>query len=173
MFIYNWNLVQRNVFSIETKNGLTVHQICATAKEARSPYLESFNIETGGSNIPVEGFKEKLKNFRKCPSPLEGKDLNAGSYGTNPFMYNDREKKVIYGPDGVPEGSNGGIAKGLAKIHNMRLNIKTYSFGGTVNETTGNTTGAIRDVSIAFELLITQPKVRSCRRSIFGIPFKS
>ena len=165
--------MQRNVFLIETKNGLTVHQICATAKEARSPYLESFNIETGGSNIPVEGFKEKLKNFRKCPSPLEGEDLNAGSFGTNPFMYNDREKKVIYGPDGVPEGSNGGIAKGFAKMHNLKLNIKTYTSPGTVNETTGSTTGAYKDVSIAFELLIAQPKIILCRRSLFRSPLKS
>ena len=132
----------------ETKNGLTVHLICPTESEARAQYLESFNIETGSSNIPVEVFLEKLIKFNKCPSPLGGKRFNFAGYGTNPYMYNDRNKKVIIGSNGLPEGSNAGIASALAKTYNFTFSFTAYSFPGVINETSGNVTGAYREVSV-------------------------
>ena len=136
-------------FFAEKKNTIMVHLICPTMKKARAHYLESFEISRNDNNkVPtVEDFIEKLKRYRKCPSPLEGQHYEFAFKGTNPYMYNDQNKKVILGADGVPEGSNGGMAKAMAKMYNFSFNFTIYTFPGTINETSGTATSAYADVN--------------------------
>ena len=130
-----------------------VHLICPTMKKSRAHYLESFEISRNDNNkVPtVEDFIGKLKRFRKCPSPLEGQHYEFAFKGTNPYMYNDQNKKVIMGDNGLPAGSNGGMASAMARMYKFSFNYTIYTFPGSINETSGKAThgfGAVNNTSL-------------------------
>lgn len=84
---------------------------------------------------------------------MDGQHYEFAFYGTNPFMYNDKNKKIIYGPNGIPEGLNGGMATGMAKMYNFTFNVTTFTVLHTVNETTGNTTGGYAEVILSAQVM--------------------
>ena len=87
------------------------------------------------------------KLLLQCPHLFKGRTLNVVSRGNNPHMSSDINKNIIYGPDGVPTGSNGGIAKVLSKFFGSKLNVTTTSSGYIFDNKTRKWGGVFKDVS--------------------------
>ena len=48
----------------------------------------------------IVGIKKVLKSFKTCPVPRKDKPVRVGISGTNPLLYNDEKKQVIYDDKG-------------------------------------------------------------------------
>ena len=100
----------------------------------------------------ISTVKDIMVSFETCPTVLKDKTIKIGLTGTNPFLYNDEKKRVIYNADGFPMGSNGGIAAEFAKRFGYNVNITVYTSNPIYNTTTGKGSGYIVDVSNALLL---------------------
>ena len=85
--------------------------------------------------------------FQSCPHLFNGRVLNVVSRGNNPHMSNDITKKIIYGADGIPLGSNGGISKVLSKAFGSRLHMTVTSSGYYFDNKTRKWSGVFSEVS--------------------------
>jgi hypothetical protein len=56
-----------------------------------------------------------LTAWDKCPHALEGKNIRVGSQGTNPYIYTDYDRNIVYNEKGLPLGEYA--------TTNVRLNI--------------------------------------------------
>ena len=118
--------------------------ICPNQDPVKYQQISTKPIQTA-SSITSKVFI--LNAFDKCPHPLERKMIKISSIGTNPYLYNDEKKKPILGPNGIPLGSNGGIALNLAKLYNFKLNFTAADKPPVFNRTTGKWTSFVQDVS--------------------------
>ena len=48
----------------------------------------------------ILGLKKLLNSFKTCPVPRKDKPIRFGISGTNPLLYNDEKKQVIYDDKG-------------------------------------------------------------------------
>ncbi len=67
---------------------------------------------------------EFVKSFDLCPHALEGKTLKVGSIGTNPYVFTDFDRNVIFNEKGLPVGSNTAITETLGKIFGFEVDIQ-------------------------------------------------
>ena len=68
------------------------------------------------------------------------------SLGTNPYMYTDYNRTVIFNERGIPVGSNGGIAEALSRIFEFNLNMTVAKSQGVFDKKTGKWLGMAGDV---------------------------
>jgi len=85
--------------------------------------------------------------FKDCSHPLTGSIINIGSYGINPYVYRDENKEVIKDNNGVPLGSNGGIASALSKTYKFKIIISDFFQGPILNFTTKKWSGIFGEVN--------------------------
>ena len=78
-------------------------------------------------NFSVDDWSDLLKPWNKCPHPQAGKVVRVASNGPNPFMFTDYDRKIVNGEDGLPLGTNIGIAKTLAKVFNFSLAVRPFN----------------------------------------------
>ena len=48
----------------------------------------------------VSDFKKLLSSLESCPPPWRDKPVRVGIAGTNPLLYNDEKKKVLFDDKG-------------------------------------------------------------------------
>ena len=48
----------------------------------------------------VTDFKKLLSSLESCPVPMKDKLVKVGIAGTNPLLYNDKKKKVLFDDKG-------------------------------------------------------------------------
>jgi hypothetical protein len=89
----------------------------------------------------------KVLSFRQCPHPLQGQVVRVGSLGTNPFIYTDLNRSVVYGEDGFPLGANSGIAKSLSKMFGFDLKIVLFKSYDYFDSATGKWVGMSGEVT--------------------------
>ena len=89
-----------------------------------------------------------LETYTKCPHFLKGKTLQIGSFGGSPYMFIDFYNNVVYDEQGLPAGSNTGIAKTLSKVFGFKFNILIYNKQEYFNPATGKWSGILGDVII-------------------------
>ena len=82
-----------------------------------------------------------LKPFDECPHPLKGKTVRVASQGTNPFIFTDYERNVVYNDKGLPLGANTGIASSLSKVFGFQLEVKVLKEWDHYDNKTGKWTG--------------------------------
>ena len=97
-----------------------------------------------------------LQTVNQCPHPLHGKTLQVASLGPNPFIFTDFERNVHYNDQGLPLGSNTGIALTLGQVFGFKVNIllfKTYDYYDEKNARWVGIAGEVSDklkISIMF-----------------------
>jgi hypothetical protein len=89
----------------------------------------------------------KVLSFLQCPHPLQGQLVRVGSLGTNPFIYTDLNRSVVYGEDGFPLGANSGIAKSLSKMFGFDFKIVLFKSYDYFDAATGKWVGMSGEVT--------------------------
>ncbi len=106
---------------------MTVDLFCINSESKEAPFKRIiFNKQT-----LTEEWTDFLKNFSSCPHPLKGKTLKVASTGTNPFIFTDYDRKIVYSEKGRPLGTNTGIAESLGKALHFEVEIRplqTYDY---------------------------------------------
>ena len=85
--------------------------------------------------------------MNNCPHVLAGKKLTAGFIGTNPYIYTDFQRNVIYNDKGQPLGVNTGISSSFASMFGFELEIVFSRNENYYNNKTGKWIGITDDVS--------------------------
>ena len=132
-------------FPVST-GGLVTYIICPNQDPTKHQLISTRPLLV--TNPKNSSHVENIFNtFEKCPHPLHGKTVKVTSTGTNPYLYNDEKKRPILGPNGIPLGSNSGVALTLAKIYKFKLNLTVAEKPPFFNKTTGKWTENVQDVS--------------------------
>ena len=82
-----------------------------------------------------------LESFNECPHPLKGKMVRVASQGTNPFIYTDYDRNVVYNEKGLPLGANTEIVSSLAKVFGFQLDVKVLKAWDYYDNKTGQWMG--------------------------------
>ena len=85
--------------------------------------------------------------MNNCPHALAGQKLKAGSFGTNPYIYTDFDRNIIYNEKGQPLGSNTGVASTFASLFGFDLEIILTRNVNYYDNKTGMWIGLTGDVS--------------------------
>ena len=139
---------QENVYKIGNEDGVTIHLFCPTEKQSEAQILETLKLNPDDDGLSLDEVKIKLASFKQCPHVLQGLPVNIGLRGTNPYMYNDKDKKILYDDRGFPLGSNGGISSALMKMYNFVPTFSLFQSQGMYNPKTGKWDGGAGDVSL-------------------------
>jgi hypothetical protein len=83
-----------------------------------------------------------------CPHALEGKTLKVASMGTNPYIYTDFQRNVVYNDKGHPVGSNTEIAATLGKVFGFDFKIILSGAQNYYDNKTGTWIGLTGEVSL-------------------------
>ena len=91
----------------------------------------------------------RLKSFEECHHALNGQTLRVNSYGTNPYVYTDFDRNVVYNEKGLPVGSNSEIVENIGKAlgFKVRLNLASGGSASSFDNKTGKWTGPNGNVS--------------------------
>jgi hypothetical protein len=82
--------------------------------------------------------KEVIKS---CPHIWKGKTGLVASLGTNPYMFSDFNRDIVYNEQGIPSGSNGGIADALSRIFGFQVRISVTRVQNFFDNKVGKWTG--------------------------------
>jgi len=104
--------------------------------------------------------------MNNCPHVLEGKKLKAGIFGTNPYVYTDFEKNVIYNEKGQPLGACTGIASTFASMFGFEVELVLVSGVNYFDNKTGTWIGLTGDVSKTFRRYFLNREF--CTRRLFS-----
>jgi hypothetical protein len=78
--------------------------------------------------------------------------------GTNPYLYTDYSRKIVYNERGIPLGSNGGISEALSRIFGFKLNMTIANSQAIFDNNTGKWSGMAGDVSATLIYVETNKK---------------
>ena len=90
-----------------------------------------------------------VEAFNSCPHALSDKTLRVDSVGTNPYVYTDFDRNVVYNEKGLPVGSNSEIVENIGKAlgFKVRLNLASGGSASSFDNKTGKWTGPNGNVS--------------------------
>ena len=94
-------------------------------------------------------FSTQVNLFKTCPHQLSGTTIRAAILGTNPFIYTDVNRKIIYGNDGLPLGANTGILRSLSKVFGFTLQLTVFTVYDFFDEKLKKWIGMSGEVSLA------------------------
>ncbi len=89
----------------------------------------------------IKYWSELLEAFNECPHPLKGKTLQVASQGTNPFIYTDYARNVVYNEKGQPLGANTGIISSLGKVFEFQFTTRVLRTWDYYDNITGQWVG--------------------------------
>lgn len=94
-----------------------------------------------------QSWDEFANSVKLCPHALKGKILKVGSFGTNPYVYTDFQRNVIFNEKGQPVGSNTEIAETLSKLFGFDIEIVLVKPGDFYDKKNQTWIGPAGDVS--------------------------
>ncbi len=77
--------------------------------------------------VPDQIWSEFVHNFNSCPTTSSGETLRTTSLGTNPYIYTDFDRNVLYNDRGLPLGSNSDIISNIGKILDFKVTVNFTS----------------------------------------------
>jgi hypothetical protein len=93
-----------------------------------------------------QSWDEFANSVKLCPHALKGKTLKVGSIGTNPNIYTDFERNIVFNEKGEPLGSNTMITKTIGKLFGFEIEIvlvKPGEFYDKINKTWIGSSGEV------------------------------
>jgi hypothetical protein len=85
---------------------MTLDLFCPGGKPDK-PFLRKLFLKRHGNvTWSTQDWTAFLAGWSSCPHPLKGKHLRVASQGTNPFIYTDYDRNVVYNDKGLPLGEN-------------------------------------------------------------------
>ena len=122
--------------------------ICPTSKSDKPFRRVVIGTLQKDSQQSDEDLTNLFQTIDQCSHPLHGKTLQVGSLGPNPFIFTDLDRNVHYNEQGLPLGSNTGIASTLGQVFGFNVKMILFKTHDYYDEKTARWVGITGEVSL-------------------------
>ena len=134
-------------FFSETQNFVIVDLICPN-RDPDVPFVrETIGLKEKGVFFSNHNWKELVEKMNNCPHALAGKTIKAGTFGTNPYLYTDFDRSIVYNEKGQPLGLNTGVATTFASMFGFEVEFSLVRGVNYYDNKTRTWVGLTGDVS--------------------------